>query len=526
VRLLQAIDVGTNSVRSIVVEVPDAGAHRVIDDEKEMTRLGHGLAITGELDPVAVERTVSALKAMTDIGRNLGVDDVHAIATEAVRRASNGAEFIRRLRDEVGLDVKLVSPREEGRLVWLSAAALAKDMPASVVVDIGGGSVEVVQGVRTRPVAIASLPIGARITTEQYLTEDPPTDASFKKLKRAVRRALRERVTPLEPGIKTIVGSGGAITTIAGLVAGMRGRRYESFQGVQLQRAEIMQLLGVLSHSTLEQRLAMPGMPSERADIILAGTLVLAEVMKLFGASCVLVNARGIREGIVLDALAESGVAEPALDHMAAVRGVGERYRYDEQHAEQVTRLALSIFDQLVEPLHLDVGTRRLLESAAMLHDVGYYVAYDRHHRHSHHLILHSGLPGFTRRELATVAAIARYHTKALPKKSHEAWSTLEPADRATVRQLAAILRIADGLDRGRGAHVESVAVRDDKRTVRFEVTGHGDVHAELYGVGKKKDLFEETFGRAVEVSVAGEREGASAHQGPKRQEAGRHVGG
>jgi exopolyphosphatase / guanosine-5'-triphosphate,3'-diphosphate pyrophosphatase len=504
VRLLQAIDVGTNSVRSIVVEVPEADAHRIIDDEKEMTRLGRGLAATGRLDAEAVERTVSALKAMTDIGRNLGVDDVHAIATEAVRRASNGAEFIQRLRDEVGLEVKLVSPREEGRLVWLSAASLTKEMPASVVVDIGGGSVEVVQGAGAQPVAIASLPIGARIATEQYLAEDPPSDASFKKLKRAVRRALREGVTPLEPGIQTIVGSGGAITTIASLVAGMRGRRYESLQGVQMERAEIMQLLGALSHSSAEQRLAMPGMSADRVDIILAGTLVLAEVMKLFGASCVLVNARGIREGIVLDALAQSGTAEPALDHMSAVRGVGERYRFDRQHAEQVTRLALSIFDQLAAPMHLDVTKRRLLESAAMLHDIGYYIAYDRHHRHSHHLILHSGLPGFTRRELAMVAAIARYHTKALPKKSHESWSALEPADRATVRELASILRIADGLDRGRGAHVESVAAHDDGSTVRLEVAGAVDLHAERYGVGKKKDLFEETFGRHVEVDVVG----------------------
>ena len=503
-RLLQAIDIGTNSVRSIVVEVPPSGRHRVIDNEKEMTRLGQGLEATGKLDTDAVERTITALTAMMEIGRNLGVSEVRAIATEAVRRASNGEELVRRLHDEAGLDVEVISAQEEGRLVWLSAASLAKGMPNSVVVDIGGGSVEVVQAVGDEPVSIASMPIGARVSTERYLTEDPPSDASFKRLKRAVRRTLHDRVTPLQHGVPTVVGSGGAITTIAGLVAGMRGRRYESLQGVQIERPEIMQLLGILSHSTPEQRLAMTGMPADRVDIILAGTLVLAEVLKLFGAGSVLVNARGIREGIVLDTLASGGAVEPAPDHMRAVRDVGERYRYDRQHAEHVRELSLSIFDQLARPLHLDAADRRLLESAAMLHDIGYYIAYDRHHRHSYHLILHSGLPGFTRPEIAMVAAIARYHTKALPKRSHESWSAIEPADRATVRQLAAILRIADGLDRGRGARVESVVVFDDGEATRFELHSDEDLHAEVYGVGKKKDLFEETFGRSVEVSVAG----------------------
>jgi exopolyphosphatase/guanosine-5'-triphosphate,3'-diphosphate pyrophosphatase len=345
--------------------------------------------------------------------------------------------------------------------------------------------------------------IGARVMSERFLAEDPPSDASFKKLKRFVRRTLRDHVTPLQPGVAVLVGSGGAITSIAALVAGMRGRRYESLQGVQVERPEVMQLLGILSHSTAAERLAMTGMPAERVDIILAGTLVLAEVLKLFGASSVLVNARGIREGIVLDALASDGAIDNAApDHMDSVRDVGRRYRFDQQHAEHVTELALSIFDQLAPVMHIELGHRRLLESAAMLHDIGYYIAYDRHHRHSYHLILHSGLPGLTRRETSMVAAIARYHTKALPKRSHESWAAIEPADRATVRQLAAILRIADGFDRGRGARVRSVTVSDDGEATRFEVIGAADLDAELYGVGKKKDLFEETFGRRVEVAV------------------------
>jgi exopolyphosphatase/guanosine-5'-triphosphate,3'-diphosphate pyrophosphatase len=248
----------------------------------------------------------------------------------------------------------------------------------------------------------------------------------------------------------------------------------------------------------------MAGMPPDRVDIVLAGALVLAEVLKLFSASSVLVNARGIREGIVLDTLASDGAIDPTPDHRRTVREVGQRYGYDREHAEHVTMLSLSLFDQLVEPLHLGPANRVLLESAAMLHDIGYYISYDRHHKHSYHLILNSGLPGFTRRERAMVAAIARYHTKSLPKRSHESMIALDPADRATVRRLAAILRIADGFDRGRNARVSSIEAEDDGKTTRFTVHADSDPQAEMYGVDKKKDLYEETFGRTVEVVVAG----------------------
>lgn len=501
-RLLQAIDIGSNSVRSIVVEVPVGGSHRVIDDERAMTRLGLGLDTTGMLDGEAMSQTVAALKAMTDIGRSLGVTDVRAIATESVRRAANGQEFLARLHDDAGLDVEVISESEEGYLIWLSAASLTRDMPFSVVLDIGGGSVEIVQSVSNQPDSIVSLRLGARVMSERFVTQDPISDASFKALKRYVRQSLREGVTPLEPSAPMIVCSGGTITGIAAIVGSMGGHRVESLHGAEISRAEVMQLLGILSHSTSKERASLPGVNPERADIMLAGTLVLAEVLKFFGAKSVLVNGKGIREGIVLDTLAREGAIDPVPDRTSTVHELGRRYRYDRNHAEQVRALACTLFDQLQVPLGLDPAKRPLLESAATLHDVGYYISYDRHHKHSYHLILHSGLPGFTRRELAMIAAIARYHTKALPKRGHAELASLEPADRVTVRSLAAILRLADGLDRGRSGRVRSVEASDDATTTRLRVIGRGDLYAELYGVERKKDLYEETFGRHIEVDM------------------------
>lgn len=499
---IQAIDIGTNSVRSIVVEVPVGGPYRIIDDEREMSRLGRGLDATGTLDDEAVSATTTALRAMMEIGRSLEVEEVRAIATEAVRRASNGAEFIATLERDIGLSVEIISADEEGRLVWLSAAPQTKGAEFSAVVDIGGGSVEVVQAVESELSSIVSLRLGARVLAERFVTEDPISDDSFKALKRFVRKSLRDAVRPIAPGATRLIGSGGTVTSIAALVAGMRGRRYESVHGVEIARAEVMRLLGSLSHANTAERLSMPGMAADRADIILPGALVLAEIMRLLGVSGVLVNARGIREGIVIDTLASEGALDPLADPSSAVRDLGQRFRYDRAHADQVTALSLSLFDQLAEKLGLDTSKRGLLEAASLLHDVGYFISYDRHHRHSYHLILHSSMPGYTQRELAVIAATARYHTKALPKRSHDSWASLDPRDRATVRGLAAILRIADGLDRGRAGRVSGVSASDDGETVYLSVSGKGDLGAELYGVEKKKDLFEDAFGRKVQVTA------------------------
>jgi exopolyphosphatase / guanosine-5'-triphosphate,3'-diphosphate pyrophosphatase len=500
---LQAIDIGTNSVRSIVVEVPVGGARRVIDDEKAMTRLGQGLDATGMLGPEAIDRTIEALKAMRDIGSSLGVTDVRAIATEAVRRANNGGEFVARVREEAGIEVEVISAEEEGRLVWLSSAAQVGEAPFSAMIDIGGGSVEIVQVIKSEPAEITSLRLGARVLAEHYVTEDPLSDESFKLLKRHVRRTLRDGIDVLTVGVSPLVGSGGAVTTVAAVVAGMRGRRYESLHGIEVSRAEVMQLLGILSHSDTAERLSLPGLPAERVDVVLPGTLVLAEVMKLFGASSVLVNALGIREGIVIDTLASEGAIAHKADHLETVRNFGAHHHYDRQHAEQVTHLALSLFDQLAEPLGLDPQDRPLLRAAAMLHDIGYSIAYDQHHKHSYHLIIHASLPPFTRREMSMVASISRYHTKSLPKRAHESWASLDPPDRLTVRSLAAVLRIADGLDRSHAARVFRVEAVDDGAVTRLTAFSSQDLHTELYGVEKKKDLFEEAFARSVLVEAA-----------------------
>jgi exopolyphosphatase/guanosine-5'-triphosphate,3'-diphosphate pyrophosphatase len=504
--MLQVIDVGTNSVRSIVVEVPVDGPYRVIDDEREMTRLGEGMEATDSLSSEAMDRTVCALQTMTGIGRRLGVRQVRAIGTEALRRAHNAGALLSRATAEAGLDIEVVSPEEEGRLVWISAALLSRGAGLDIALDTGGGSVEVVQAVDGETVAISSMPLGARVLAERFVHQDPIDDASFKLMKKYVKRVIREQITPLGSATSPVIGSGGTVNSIGWVTTSVAGCKHTSLHGIEVGRAEIMQLLSVLSRSTIAGRLKLPGLSPDRVDIIMPGAVVLAEVLKLFGASGIVVNARGIREGIVIDTLAREGAIDTKPDLMRSVRDLGTRYHYDRAHGERVTMLALSMFDQVAEPLGLDLATRPLLEAAAMLHDIGYYIACDRHHEHSYHLITHSPLPMLTRREQAVVAAIARYHTKALPKQRHAAWASLETVDRPVVRSLAAILRLADGLDRGRAGRVDSVRAELSDDRLGLFIRGREDVSTEAQAVGKKRDLFEETFGREVTVEQELER--------------------
>jgi exopolyphosphatase/guanosine-5'-triphosphate,3'-diphosphate pyrophosphatase len=501
---LQAIDIGTNSVRSLIVEPRDDGSFRVIDDEKETTRLGVGLAATGQMSQSSMDNTVLALRAFLGIGRDLQVDRVRAIATAAMRTASNGAAFAARLRDEIGLEVEIVSEAQEGRLVFLSASAHF-DLPGHcAVVDIGGGSVEVVTAQDGEIEHIASMPIGVRVLSETFVDADPISSVGFKAMKRHVRKTLRASVGNFGVASVKLVGSGGTVTSVASMITAAQGMKRESAHGIEIARPELMLLLSDLSRSTVVDRRRMPGLSEERVDVILAGTLILAEVMKLTGASSVFVNARGIREGIVIDTL-RSAHGDIPLDRMAAVLAFGARCHYDERHAEQVRRLALSLFDQLSGELALDPTGRELLETAALLHDIGYHIAYDRHHRHSHHLVTHSRLPGFTNREIRRIASIARYHTKALPKETHEAWLTLDPQDRDAVAPLAALLRLADALDRGRASRLDEVRATFAGEELVLVLEGSGDLHPELFALEKKKDLFEGVFGITVSAVVDGD---------------------
>lgn len=302
-RRIQAIDIGTNSVRSIVAEVSTDGTYRVVDDTRETVRLGEGLEQTGSLGSQAMDRTAAALQAMRDSGRGFGAEVVRAIATEALRRASNSEEFLGRVRNELGIEIEVIAPEEEGRFVLLSAAANLDLSGSAAIVDIGGGSVEIVQAVDGEMKSIVSLHLGARILMERFVDSDPVSGAAFERLESHVHDTLHGCVPLFVGSVHVVVCSGGTATSVAAIVAASRGLHPDSLQGFEVERDEVARLLKTLTHSTANARREIPGMPPDRIDIILPGTLVLAEVLELFGASSVIANTRGIREGVLIDML-------------------------------------------------------------------------------------------------------------------------------------------------------------------------------------------------------------------------------
>lgn len=499
---IAAFDIGSNSVRCTVVDVPMDGPRVTIDDEKEYTRLGRGLAATGRLDPEAVEATLTALHRMLRISERFDATHVRAVATEAIRAASNGEEFVSRVRDELGLEVEVISAEEEGRLAFLSAAESVGLEGRCAVVDLGGGSAEIVRATDEQVESIVSLPLGAVVLSERYHCEDPIAKKDLKRLRKHVRRTLAEALGEAPDPVALLVGSGGTANALAAVVAAVRDPGLTTMHRYQVRRAELAHLVASLERSTASERAALKGMPPNRVDIILAGAVVYDEIMRALQANELIVNARGMREGVVIDTVEKVRGRAEAQGRMHAVREFARRCRADTAHAEQVLGFSLALFDELSETLGLDESSRPLLEAAALLHDVGYHIAYERHHKHSHHLISYAELPGFSGHDLRLIAAIARYHRGALPKPGHEAMQGLGPEDRRRVEALAALLRVADGLDRTRSQRIEALDVTVDDTRIVIGIEGDGPLDVEVYGAQRKTDLLERASGRRVDVSV------------------------
>lgn len=498
---IAAIDIGSNSVRSVIVDILDGERHRLLDDEKAYTRLSQGLDATGRLSGEAMDETIDALRRMLQIAETFEVKTIRAIATAAVRKAANASQFLGRIEDELGLTVETISQEEEGRLAFVSAAGSLQVDGRVAVIDIGGGSVEIVRATGHEIEFITSLPIGAVVISERYHREDPIPRKEYRRMRTHIRRMLAEALGDDPDPVHTLIGSGGTLNALAAMTASARQPSYSTVHGFELTRADLVHHLAQLSRSTAKERAEIKALPPNRIDIILAGTVVVDETMRALGTNTLIVNSKGVREGLVLEMIAEErGERSAPMDRMIAVERFGERCGYDAQHAMKVRDIALSLFDQLAEEFDLDAQDRPLLEAAALLHDVGYHISYEKHHKHSHHLIAYSDLPGFTGRERQIVAAVARYHRGALPKMRHEALQDMDKADRKLVSRLGGILKLADGLDRTRSGRIEEVTVTSGTGSVTVQLVGRGDLDVEIHGAVRKADLFERAFDTRLDI--------------------------
>lgn len=509
-----AIDVGSNSVRCLIAERGEDGHLSVIDDLKDQPRLARGLAVTGRLSEEAMQRATAALKRMMQAAEKRGATRVALVATSAVRDAANGAVFAERVKQELGIPLEIISGETEARLAFLSVREhFAIVRGRTVMLDIGGGSLEIVLAVGGLVEHAISLPFGAVRTTEQHFPPGADALQGVRKLRAAVRARLRKAVPAREWAGARVFGSGGTFTNAARVALTRdRGRLPEQVHGEQLGLGHMERVLEWLAALPVEQRRRIEGLNPERADIIVAGLAVAVETLEHFDASSVMVSAFGLREGLLLH-LAKSDGAE-APHPLRILRRFADRCRTDRRHVEQVLRLSRTLFDALGKRLGCEPADWPLLEAAALLHDVGQLVSYKGHHKHSYHLILHAEVLPFTPHERALIGIISRYHRKSPPSKKHEEFAALPKEDRARVRRLAALLRVADGLDRGHVAAVDHARVSTAPGRIRIEAVpglADADLTLELWGATRKADLLGKLLKVNVEVVSAALAERAPA---------------
>ncbi len=505
---LAAIDIGTNSLRCIVVEIDPQEGFRILDDEKASVRLGEGLNQSGCISPAAQSRAIEALQRMCKIISGLGAQMIEAVATSAVRKANNQQEFLQAIKQETGLEIKVIDGEKEAELATLSVYHnFAMEQQRFAMADIGGGSVEIVIASGHHTETVTSLELGAVFLTEKFLPTDPPGDEDLRQLRKHIRKTLKKAGIDDSLAVGCLVGSGGSMTNIGSMVMAMRGEQYESVHRYEVLHSEVIHLLAMLARKTQKERQNIPGLNPERADIILAGMILTDEMMRRCRTNLLRINAKGIREGLILQSLQKRGLL-PAnhqpRDWRGSVLDFARSCRFDEQHAEQVCQLALDMFDCFSAAQGLTDRDRELLEAATLLHDIGYFISYHQHHKHSYHLIRHANLFGFTPREREIIANLARYHRKSKPKKGHSNFAGLASDDQLLVRKLAGILRLADGLDRRRNRQVRKFACQLENTTLKLKLFGDGDLSVEAYGAETKGDLLRDVFGFRLDICCEG----------------------
>ena len=503
-RRIAAIDIGSNSIRQIVADVFPDGAIRVVDEMKAAPRLGAGLSATGLLDERHMDEAVEALARMATLARQLGARRIEVVATSAVRDAANRQAFLTRVRRESGLRVRLLAGEEEARLAFRSALQhFELGVGRSVVMDIGGGSLELALAAEGLVERLISFPFGAIRMHEQFL-DGRDGAKGVRRLRKHVRAAIKKAIPVRDWRGAEVIGSGGTFTNLAGMFLARQGIKVRSVHGTRIPRHEVEHILEALASMTPAERLQVMGLNPGRADIIVAGLAVAAEVLARVEPRELTASGFGIREGLLLEtAQVKAVIADPGEARARSVLAFAERCHFEAPHSRQVQALALQLFDALGARLGCDAAERQTLSDAALLHDVGYHINYEQHHKHSFHLISHADLLGIAPAEQVVIAHVARYHRGSEPKRKHAAWWTLDREARERVRRLSALLRVADGFDRGHASAVEKVKVRWLERAIRLTPVPRratDPMRLELWGAARKAGLLAEVAGVPVEV--------------------------
>jgi exopolyphosphatase / guanosine-5'-triphosphate,3'-diphosphate pyrophosphatase len=504
---LAAIDLGSNSFHLMIAEVHPGGFEPIIG-EKEMLRLGDLVARHGRIPEEAAEAAVAVVRRFRQLADAAGAVEIAACATSALRRAANGAEVVDRIEAETGLSVEVISGLREAELIFraIRAGVLLEPAPA-LGFDIGGGSVEITLGDAAGLRYAASENLGVGTLTAGFVETDPLSKGDRRRLQAHITDVLGPVADAVAPhGPRLVVGSSGTLEDIARMAASRARREVpRSLNQFSFTRREFEKVHDAVLGSTAAERLRFDGLETRRVDLIPAGVVLLATAMELFGFDEMTISEWSLREGILLEAVdrhdPEEWSDDPRAIRGASVVALATRCGWHEAHARRVADLAVSLFDQTRELHGLDAIDRELLEYAALLHDIGEHVASQGHHRHGAYLVENGQLRGFDPAEVQTLTALVRWHRRGNPDVD-----AYPLADLDRVQYLTALLRLADGLDRGRTGAVDGVDARVGPSLVLLRLHTNADAELELWGARRKRDLFERYFDRDLEITTrAGE---------------------
>ncbi len=490
--VLAAIDVGTNSVKLELARPLPNGSFETLHEERDPVRPGEGVFKTGWIDKDVAERLLSALRRYGALCRRFHAR-VRAVATSAVREAKNREEIIRRARAEAGLNLEVVSGREEARLICLGVLHGRPARSRALCVDIGGGSTEVASAIGPRPTNLWSISLGAVRLTELFDSSGKVSSRQLARMTEYTREVVSHRL-PKRPGRfpKHALGSSGTIKSVIGFAA-PEGTAHVSAEHVARAIPQLVEMGPEGRRKRFEPR---------RADIIVAGAVILEALASHLELESITAVDAGLRDGILVDLMQRRGAGQSESWTMQAAESLGRRFQFDEAHGRQAARISLALFDALRTSLGLPVSARSLLQVAALLHDVGNSVSYAKHHRHTYYLINNADIPGLADREREIVACVARFHRRNLPDAGHPDMANLTRAEAQLVRKLAALLRVADSLDRSHNQPVQKVKVTSGGESALLHLDVRGHVDLELWDFEREAKVFEDVFGRKLRLKL------------------------
>ena len=523
-RIIAAVDMGTNSFHLVVAKIdPTLPTFTIINRDKETVRLGNCDA-KGRLQPEVMELALQTLRRFQKVAETFQVEEMIAVATSAVREAPNGRDFLQRVADELGLEVSLISGHEEARRIYLGViSAMEFNHQPHVIIDIGGGSTELILGTTAEPQFLSSTKVGAVRLTGELVKTDPISKTEFLYLQAYIRIMLERPVEELrlclsDGEVLRLVGTSGTIETLANIHARETlGTVPNPLTGYELSLSAIRELVNRFRKLSYTERLAIPGMSDKRAEIILAGALILQEAMTLLNLDSLMVCERSLREGVIVDWMLSHGLIENRLRYGSSIRQrsvlkIARKYHVHLDSSERIAAFALNLFDQTQGILHhLGIQARELLWAAGILHNCGLYVSHSAHHKHSYYLIRHGELLGYSDNEISIIANLARYHRKSSPKKKHDEYQSLPKKFRQIIDQLHPLLRLAVALDRrqiGAVAGVKCIFPENgqEMKLVIKQAKIDDPCELERWSLDYKKSAFEEQYGKKLIVEIGQER--------------------